>query len=217
MSIVKKESIIIGVLFIIAIFTSIIGGLIIESVITVDGYLETLSVRYTTLMTGVILELINSLAIIGIATLLYKYIKKLSGQLAIAYFGIRIIEAMSCMLAAIFAMTLITLSKDFSIIDSANLGVFEHVIIGERNDMINVLVPIVFSLSGLILYYALYKTSLVPKFIPLWGFIGIMLMIIMNIFDIGNFQMILALPIILNELFLGFWLIIKGFKISEKY
>ncbi len=217
MSVVKKESIFIGVLFIVAIFASIIGGSIIESVIAVDGYLEELSSNQSTLLVGIILELINGLAVFGIATLFYKYIKKFSEKLAIAYFGIRIIEAIACIFAAVITISLITLSKDYSIIDSANLGVIENVILGMRNDMISVVVPIFFSLSGLALYYVLYKTSYVPKFIPLWGFIGVVLIIMMNIIDIGEFQMVFALPIILNELFLGVWLILKGLKVSDKY
>ncbi|MFH0767873.1 MAG: DUF4386 domain-containing protein [Bacillota bacterium] len=216
MSTVRKDSIIIGLLFIIAMIGSLLGGTIIEGVIATDGYLETLLDNSLGLMVGVILEITNGIAVIGIAVILYKYIKELNERLAVGYTGLRIIEAISCVFAAVVAMSFITLSKNFSAIDSANLNVIENVIYGFRSDILGLLVPIFFSFSGLILYYVLYKTKLVPRFISIWGIIAVVLIFSMNVFGIsGNIQILFALPIITNELFLGFYLIFRGFKFNK--
>jgi hypothetical protein len=213
---IRKDSIFVGLLFIIAIFASLIGGTIIEGVITNEGYLQTLSTNSSGLRFGVILELINGIAVIGIAIILYKYIKNYSEKFAVAYLGLRVIEAIACVFAAVIALSFITLSKDYSAIDLANLNVIANVVNGFRNDILGILVPIFFSFSSLILYYTLYRIKLVPRYISIWGSIGVVLIFSMNVFGIsGDIQMLFALPIITNELFLGFYLIIRGLKTKD--
>jgi hypothetical protein len=74
---------------------------------------------------------------------------------------------------------------------------------------------IFFSLAALLLFYLLYQTKLVPRFISIWGLISVALVFAWNVIElIGisiSFGMILAIPMILNEIFLAIWLIIKGF------
>ena len=75
-----------------------------------------------------------------------------------------------------------------------------------------------FSLGALVFYYLLYRSKLVPRFIPIWGFIAVALVFTWNFlaaFDISlPGAVIFVLPIILNEIFLGIWLIVKGFDPS---
>ena len=74
---------------------------------------------------------------------------------------------------------------------------------------------IFFGLAALLFYYLLYRSKLVPRFISVWGFIAVVLVLAWNLVEIFgisvSFGMILALPMILNEIFLGIWLIVKGF------
>ena len=68
------------------------------------------------------------------------------------------------------------------------------------------------------LYYSLYQSKLLPRFISVWGLIGAALILILNLLsaflEIGNIALIFALPMISNEVFLGIWLIVKGFGLS---
>jgi len=82
----------------------------------------------------------------------------------------------------------------------------------------SLLIPVFLSLGGLLLYYALYQSKLLPRFISVWGFIGAALILALNLLLTFNLEistglgLILALPIITNEIFLGIWLIVKGFN-----
>jgi hypothetical protein len=74
-----------------------------------------------------------------------------------------------------------------------------------------------FCLGAYCLYIGLYQSRLLPRFIPVWGLIAVTMVLGMNIFI--QFQplgmavnMVLALPMILNEIFMGLWLIVKGFN-----
>jgi hypothetical protein len=71
----------------------------------------------------------------------------------------------------------------------------------------------------LILSYLFYKSKLVPRFISVWGLIASILllastMLNMMILSTPIPMFISHLPVILNELFLAIWLIVKGFNTS---
>ena len=77
---------------------------------------------------------------------------------------------------------------------------------------------LVFCLSALLFYYMLYQTRLVPRFLSVWGFLGSALVLTNTLFEIFGINLgtgvglVTGLPMLLNELFLGIWLIIKGFN-----
>ena len=73
---------------------------------------------------------------------------------------------------------------------------------------------------GAYLYYSLfYKTRLVPRWLSLWGLAGItlvvaasMLVLFRQIASLSTAQMLMSLPIALQEMVLAIWLIVKGFN-----
>jgi hypothetical protein len=66
----------------------------------------------------------------------------------------------------------------------------------------------------------LYRTKLIPRFISVWGLVGAITVLTTTMLDIFALSvgpaigLVLGLPMLLNELFLGVWLIIKGFNPS---
>ncbi|GAH37708.1 unnamed protein product, partial [marine sediment metagenome] len=75
----------------------------------------------------------------------------------------------------------------------------------------------IFAVAALFFYYLLYQSKLIPRWLSVWGFIASILLILANLLEITGLipgSMILYLPIILNELFLAVWLIVKGFNPS---
>jgi hypothetical protein len=67
-----------------------------------------------------------------------------------------------------------------------------------------------------LLYVFLYRSRLVPRFISVWGFIAVVSMLTWNMVEAFGLSisaaMVFVLPIILNEIFLGLWLLVKGFS-----
>jgi hypothetical protein len=65
------------------------------------------------------------------------------------------------------------------------------------------------------LNYALYQSELVPRWLSVWGLVGGALILAMGLLRLFGYPVIfLAIPIILNELVLAIWLIVKGFNSS---
>jgi hypothetical protein len=80
------------------------------------------------------------------------------------------------------------------------------------------LLGVFFCLGGLVFYYGLYQSQLVPRFISIWGIVATLAVAVVIASDLlhSSFSLapVFALPIILNELFLALWLIVKGFSPS---
>jgi hypothetical protein len=71
-------------------------------------------------------------------------------------------------------------------------------------------------MSGLMLCYVLYKAKLVPRFFAVWGLVGYAVIFVGMVSDILGSGLGLAssLPGGLWEVFMGGWLIVKGFNSS---
>jgi len=75
----------------------------------------------------------------------------------------------------------------------------------------------IFAIAAMIFYYLLYQSKLIPRWISLWGVIAAILLILVSLLEVTGIiseLMILKLPIVLNELVLAIWLLIKGFNPS---
>ncbi|TNE65203.1 MAG: DUF4386 domain-containing protein [Bacteroidetes bacterium] len=209
-----------GLLFILAIVTSLTGGGILESVITAPDYLQAVAGHESELWTGVWLEIVNGIAVIGIAVLLFPILKPHGERMALWYLLFRILEAVFCILAAVLPIWLLDLSQAYVQAvepDTIQADLYGQTLLKMRTHMTGMLIPFFFGISALLLYYQLYMTRLLPRFIALWGFAGVILILALNLIP-APFPgaLFLALPIILNELFIGAWLIIRGFSTTTK-
>lgn len=215
----RKTAIIVGALFLIAMVASILGGSLIEAVIAVPDYLTAISENETQVLIGVLLELMNAIAVLGIGVLMYPIFKRYNQTIALGYLGFRIIETVFCTVIVISPLSLLLLSREFiqtGAADASDYLTVGALSIAGRASVAGLLIPIFLSLGGLLLYTLLYQSKLLPRFIAVWGFIGAVLILLWNLLETFGIHisagMVLALPIILNEIFLGFWLIIRGFN-----
>lgn len=210
-----------GALFLIAIAASLAGGIWLESFLTAPDYLSSVSGNKTQIVTGVFLELINGLAVIGIAVAMYPIFRKQYEALALGYVALRIIEAVIIVAAVISPLALIALSQEYINSGAPETSYFQTLgssLLAVRAIWVSTMLAIFFGLGALLFYYLLYQSKLVPRFISVWGFIAVALVLAWNLLETFGIHIsigiVLALPMILNEIFLGLWLIVKGFNAS---
>jgi hypothetical protein len=217
----KTTARIVGALFLIAMVGSLLGGVgFIEPSLSAPDSLAAVSENETQVIIGVFLELINGLAVLGIGVLMFPILKQYNEHAAVGYLGFRIIESVFCCVIVITPLSLITLSQEYltaGASDAAPYQVVGALSIAERASVAGLLIPVFLGLGALLFYYSLYQSKFVPRFISVWGFIGAVLILILNLLltagvGIGSIGMIFALPIITNEIFLGIWLLAKGFS-----
>jgi len=199
--------------------TSLMGGIWLESITGTPGYLVEAASQETQVLLGVLLELVNCIAVVGIAAALFPLMKVYNGALAAGYLGIRVMEAVILSIAAVSPLLIVTLSQEYLAAGAADAAYFQtlgSLVMAARGHLASLLTPIFFSLAALLLYYFLYRSRLVPRFIPVWGFIAVVSLFTWNMLEAFGLSisagMVFALPMILNEIFLGIWLLAKGFS-----
>lgn len=217
----RVNATIVGALFLLAMVTSLLGGVWLESIMDTPDYLVTVSANDTQVIIGVLLEIINCAAVVGIAVAIYPIFKTYNEALALGYIGFRVVEAVILIAAVISPLLLITLSQEYlsaQVSDTSYFQTLGTLYISERAQLTGLLTPIFFSLGALLFYYFLYQSKLVPRFISIWGFIAVVLLLTWNLLETFGVSIsagiIFGLPIILNEIFLGIWLIFKGYNLS---
>jgi hypothetical protein len=221
----RKTAIFVGIFFLVGYVILLPGGFLIDSIIDTQEYLINISANCSKVIIGMFLEFINAAAVIGIAVLMFPLLKNKNEALALGYAGSRIVESAILVVGHIFLLLLIVLSQEYVKIENPDAPYFQTLgalFIADRGLTFR-MVMIVVSLGALVFYYLLYQSKLIPRFISVWGLIGAPLSLAGGVISIFGYRagasmpaptMILGLPIMLNEIFLGIWLIVKGFNSS---
>ncbi len=218
----RSDSILIGLFFVIAMAGSLIGAGMIEPVLTAPDMFAASAGKKAILLTGILLELINAISVIGIAVYFAPSLRQFNLKMAYGYLAFRTIEAISCCLMVLAPLILLIFPGNHSRFEPATAEAVIQTAIVLRSAISSLLVPVFFCLGAFILYLALYQTGLLPRFIAIWGLAAVSLIFAANIISLYinldmTVNMVMALPIILNEIFMGFWLLFKGFNTVQSH
>jgi hypothetical protein len=217
----RRTAKIVGALFLISNVTFILGAtMFIEPSLGAPDYLTLVSASRSQVVLGVVLELINGLAYLGIGVLMFPILKQRFESLALGYVAFRVIEFIMQALSDLSPLALLTLSEDFVKAGAPAASPFQTsgaVLLADRYWAFQ-LVSIALGLGALLLYSMLFRSELVPRFISVWGLIGavsVLITALLEMFAVSvspGLGFVLGVPMLLNELFLGGWLIVKGFN-----
>ena len=222
MSAHRKTAIIVGILFLAAYVGIFLGSAFYAPIIDAPDYLAKIFPNKTQVVIGMLIEVINDIAVIGIAVLLFPILRKHGEGIALGYVGIRVVEAVILLVGRIKILSLIPLSQEYIAAGTPSAS-FLHALGASAVSgryWSGKMQTVFFILGAVVLYSMLYRSKLVPRFISVWGFISVTSLAIANILGVPDptqgFEpaMILYFPIILSELLLAIWLIAKGFSPS---
>jgi hypothetical protein len=205
----------VGVLFVVATAAAIIGGSMIESVLT-DAPAVTAGDELT-VVSGVLLELVLVLAVVGIAALLFPVLRRRDEGLALGYLGVRMLEGVLLLVAAVCAMVILTVSDAAGAAGTAGQGALITFAEVTRDWAYLIGSMVALGVGGIILYSLLLTGRFVPAWLSIWGLLGAVLILargVLELYGVGfstALQAALAAPIALNEMVLAVWLIVRGF------
>jgi hypothetical protein len=180
----RKTAIIVGVLFLTAIATYMLGIKLAGSILNAPNFLDNVSENSTQMIIAVLLECINSIAVIGIGVLMLPILKQYNRNIAFGYLSIRIIEAVVFIIGGLCAVVfiigglcllfLVTLSQEFVEAGSLDASYFQTLgALFEAGHHWSYLMAASFTgLGGLMLCYLLYQSKLIPRLISVLGLIG---------------------------------------------
>lgn len=209
----------VGAFFLISNVVFLVGAfLLVEPILGDPDYLTLVSTKRTEVVLGTLLEMANGVAYIGIAVLMYPILKQRFESLALWYVCFRIIEFIMQTLSDLGPLALLNVSEAFVNAGAAESSALQSVgalIVAERAWAFQ-MVTLSLVLGALVFYYMLHQTKLVPRFLSIWGLIAATAVIATALLDMfgidpGSLEF-LGVLMLLNELFLGVWLIVKGFN-----
>ena len=217
----NKNARIAGISFLISYLGLIVGNLIMEPIIAAPVDLANVEPNAVTLGIGILLESLNGIAVISIAVMMYTILKRVNEGVALGYLGFRGVEGFLSILGSTKAASLIELSHAYNQAGpSPYFDTLAELVMADRHWTMEML-TVFFLLGAFIFYLLIYKSEIMPRYVALWGFIAVAGVSIFNAFlytgtDLGMIvNLVLVLPIIANEFFVAFWLIIKGVDTSK--
>jgi hypothetical protein len=176
----------------------------------------------TGVLWGALSEVIVGLAGIGTAVVLYPVIKRVSRTAALGLVTARVLETSLIFVGVISVLSIITLRTHVAGtagVDSASLVTTGHSLVAVYNWTFLLSQSLMPVACDLLLGYALYRSSLVPRILPIVAFVGAPLLLASDIAvffgayaQVSPLAALAALPIAAFEFTLGIWLVVKGFK-----
>jgi hypothetical protein len=172
----------------------------------------------TAVLVGGLLEVIVALAGIGTAVVLYPVVKRQNEAVALGFVSTRVLEAATIFVGVASLLAVVTLRQtgagpDALVTGQALVALYDRMFLLGQS-----FIP---ALNALLLGSLLYRSRLVPRVLPVVGFVGAALLlasdvaVLFGLWDrVSALSAIAALPIALWEFSLGAYLVVKGFKPS---
>jgi hypothetical protein len=209
---------VVGIVYLLGFVVGIAGEKLIQSVIGVPNHLATVSAGSLTLAIGAVLWLMAVLGDAAHGVLMFPILKQHSERLAIGYLAARILDAAFIAIMVLFLLLQIPLGSEYLKTAAAGAPYLQALstLTVQASQYAYAIGMSTLGVSGLMLCYVLYKTKLVPRVLAVWGLIGYAIIFAGMLSQIlgSGLGLMSSLPGGLWEMFVGGWLIVKGFNAS---
>lgn len=209
---------IVGVVYLAGFVVGIGGDTLIQSVLGTPQYLTSVSAHSMTLIIGALLWL---MAVIGDAAhgvLMFPVLKPHNERIAVGYLAARIMDALFIAIMVLFVLLQIPVGSEYLKAATADASYLQALstVLTQAKDYAYQMGMSTLGISGLMLCYTLYKARLVPRWLAIWGLAGYAIIFCGMVSEMMGSGLGLAssLPGGLWEMFIGVWLIVKGFNSS---
>ena len=171
-----------------------------------------------------LLNLVMAIAVAGVAFMIYPILKRVTKSaveegLAHWYVGTRITEGGTFVVAVLATLAFMPLSREFIAAGAPGASHFavSAVVLEWTVDLAYALGQTVFAVGAAMLYYLLYRSRLIPRWLALWGLVASPLFVVASLSLIwsgdpnSTLSTMLYVPMAVQEMVLAVWLIVKGF------
>lgn len=212
----------IGWLFVLATVAGVLSVVAMASTLGDENLLEAVQSNQGSMLLGEMLVFVMLVAMVGTAVLLAPILRRRSEALALSYVLARTFEVVIIAIGLVAGLLLVPLSWTVATADGAELAAANVLAesLKTSSDWTGYLgAQMVFSLSALVLNWAFYRYDLVPRWLSIWGLIGVPLMFasgLLVMFESLNSSAsalnLLVVPLAVQEMAMAAWLIVKGFN-----
>jgi hypothetical protein len=214
----RKTASVVGAVYLAGFVVGIAGNIMIKSILDAPNHLSIISASSMTVAIGAILWLLAVIGDAGHGVLMFPILKQHSERMAIGYLAFRIIDATFIAVMVLFMLIQIPLGSEYLKAAASDASFLQALsaVSAQVSQYAYQIGMSALGVSGLILCYTLFRAKLVPGWLSVWGLVGYatilvgMLSAVMGS-GLGDLS---SLPGGLWEMFIGVWLIVKGFSSS---
>ena len=221
----RKTASLVGALFIIGTVMGVLSVVFISPVLDGPGYLAKVAAQPTPMILGAFCMLAMGLALAPIPLALFPILKRHHEPLAIGYVVFRSgLETVTTLGVMGSWLLLVALGKEYAGAGSPAGLEFQALgaVISKAAEICAAATAVVFPIGAMMLYGVLYQSKLIPRWLSVWGLIAVVLHLALtglaglaNLSEPSLIQVAANAPILVQEMVMAVWLIVKGFNPSE--
>jgi hypothetical protein len=209
---------VVGVMYLAGFVVGIVGEMLIQSILGAPNRLAAVSASSMTLAFGALLWLMAVLGDAAHGVLMFPVLKQHNERIAVGYLAARIVDAIFIAVMVLFVLVQIPLGSEYVKAAASDAFYLQAVSIVsvEASQYAYKIGMSTLGVSGLMLCYTLYRAKLVPRLLAVWGLVGYAIILCGMVSDImgSGLGLVSSIPGGLWEVFMGVWLIAKGFNAS---
>lgn len=210
-----------GIFYLLTFASSIPALLLIGPVLHHSDYITSTG-SDTRVLWGCLLDTVNAVTAVGSAVALFPVLRRRNESMALGFVTSRMFEAAVIMIGVVSLLAVVTLRQDHvgvTGVEATSLTTVGDALVTVRNWTFLLGPGLVPAINAVLLATLLYRTRLVPRFIPTLGLIGAPLLFAAAlatffgvIGQVSPISGVATLPIAAWELLLGLWMTFKGFR-----
>jgi len=218
MNIVNKTSRILGVAFLLQFVTSFSSGAFLKQAWFVPGNIGETMLKIADhpwlMRTTILLDMLTALGVIFLGAILFLTLRKQNEKIALVALGFYILEAALIAASRLAAFSLLRISQEYAAAANPALQTMGQVAYESMEFVGSTLLMLAFCPGGILFYYLLYKSGIVPRVLSLWGLITVFPMLIGTLTQIFGYSIpfIFYVPYVPFELVIAIWILVKGIK-----
>jgi hypothetical protein len=216
---VNKTSRVLGVAFLLQFVTSFSSGVFLQPTLIVPGNISESMIKIANnawlMRANILLDMLTALGIIFLGTVLFVTLRKQNEKIALVALGFYILEAALLAVSRISAFSLLRISQEYVTAGNpAYLQTMGKLALESMDFGGSTLHILTFCFGGILFYYLLYKSRLIPRALSLWGLLTVFPMLIAIVSNLFGYVppiyfYVLYIPF---EFVIGVWILVKGIK-----
>jgi len=210
-----------GVLYITGTVAGVLGGVLSASVRNASDPLAAAAQHSGAVVTSALLVLVMGLSLAFVAVVLFPILRRVDEVLATGYLIVRgAVETACYIVLAIGWLLVAPLSETMSAGPgtSSPAGVRLGGLVTDA-EATQAVLALVFCLGAALFYVLLYRSRIVPRWIAVWGLAAIPLYVAADLLAMysvidadSSGQVLLFVPMMVQEMVLAVWMIARGFR-----
>jgi hypothetical protein len=217
MTTLNRASRILGVAFLLQFITSFSSGVFVQPLWLVPddigATMLNIAENVALVRANILLDMFTALGIVFLGAMLFASMRKENEKIALVAFGFYLVEAAVLAASKGDAFSVLRISQEWAV--AGQPGYLETMagVALESADFVGfTLHMLAFCLGGILFYYLLYRSRIVPRALSLWGLITVLPLLVATVLGIFEVEVpfVVALPYVPFEFVIGLWILIKG-------